>query len=370
MMEIFRQVSNECIRIGLDANKTSLKSLSLACYPRIKNYPLNSAYKLCAISRAAGILTNYRKLSKKHKVRRPYCTRPSLITCYGLKLRDGKLSMPAKLSIQLNNHSLQFLSQPDLEIRSVTLGPDTVSISVLKGTEPMKWTGMLGIDRNLNNVTTADTEGNIIRYDLSRATIEKAKARQAKRRFTRNDVRIRRVVYGKYGTLQRNRVGWILHNISSSIVKQAKTSRLAIVMEDIKGIRKLYRKGNGQRTDHRARLNSWSFAELQTQIEYKAKWEGIVVYYVSPKGTSVKCSKCDDRMFVKESRTLECPSCGLTIDRDVNAARNILKAGLRFKPLGPPVEAVKGNETTTPILRVDGGKSSRGIAMSRQLNGT
>lgn len=79
-MESFRLMTNDCIRIGLAEGKTSLKSLSLACYPKLKSYELPSAYKLCAISKAAGILAHHRKLSKTHHVRKPYCTRPNLTT--------------------------------------------------------------------------------------------------------------------------------------------------------------------------------------------------------------------------------------------------------------------------------------------------
>ena len=82
------------------------------------------------------------------------------------------------------------------------------------------------------------------------------------------------------------------------------------------------------------------------------------VIHVNPKGTTSRCSVCGDRMvFSKESRTLRCPSCGLYIDRDVNAPRNILSAGLRlrlsgldrFGLKGLSGEAVKGNPTSTVI---------------------
>jgi putative transposase len=133
-------------------------------------------------------------------------------------------------------------------------------------------------------------------------------------------------------------------------------------MENIRGIRRLYRRGNGQGNDYRARLNSWSFYELQRQIEYKARWEGIPVAYVAARGTSVNCSICGSRTYPNGQRTLHCSRCGISVDRDVNAARNILAkgGGVRFTPDGPPEvrrEAVKGNEATTaPILRADGGK--------------
>ncbi len=65
-----------------------------------------------------------------------------------------------------------------------------------------------------------------------------------------------------------------------------------IVFEDLNGIRKLYRKGNGQGNKFRRKLNSWSFYELQRQIEYKADWEGIPVRFVDPKCTSKLCPIC------------------------------------------------------------------------------
>jgi len=125
-------------------------------------------------------------------------------------------------------------------------------------------------------------------------------------------------------------------------------------MEDIKGIRRLYGKGNGQGRRYRSKLNTWSYHELQRQIEYKARWEGIPVTYVAAWGTSAKCSICGSKTFPNEDRSLYCPKCKTTVDRDVNAARNILaKGALRFGADGFADEAVKGNETMTPILGVD-----------------
>jgi putative transposase len=360
-METFRRMVNECIRIGLDCNKTSMKALCKLCYPRLKGFAVDSRYRLCAISRAAGILKNYRKLLKRHHVEIPYCTRPMLTTCYGIRVDDGLLSLPSKVKIPLNSHTINVISESWLELRSVTLTATSLSIAYTKLIKPMQSTGMIGLDSNLDNITLADTKGDSIRYDLSKVTHIKAMARQTKRKFRRNDRRIRRSIYLKYGNLEKDRAGWILHNVSSSIVKRANEFKMAITMENLRGIRKLYRKGNGQGKDYRFKMNSWSYRELQRQIDYKARWEGIPVYYVNPRGTSVRCSRCDDRMFVKEGRTLGCSSCGLTIDRDVNAARNIMEGGLRFSPDGSPSEAMVAEREprdVTLIRTVDGGNNA------------
>jgi hypothetical protein len=116
----------------------------------LKSYKIDSRYKLCAISKAAGILRNYRKaLRKKQNVSIPYCRRSILTTCYGLSIREGFLCIPAKIKIPLNKRTLQILSDKNITIRSVTITPDSISISVLKNPMQMHCEGMIAIDRNL-----------------------------------------------------------------------------------------------------------------------------------------------------------------------------------------------------------------------------
>src|SRR3989304_8470452 len=118
----------------------------------------------------------------------------------------------------------------------------------------------------------------------------KAMYREIRSHVRRNDVRIRQRVSEKYGCKQREKVKQILHHASKQIVLDAKRREFGIVMEKLTGIRKLYRKGNWQGRGYRGRMNAWSFTELQRQIEYKARWQGIPVIYVNPSGTSVTCS--------------------------------------------------------------------------------
>ncbi|VUT24412.1 MAG: Putative transposase DNA-binding domain protein [Candidatus Methanolliviera sp. GoM_oil] len=72
---------------------------------------------------------------------------------------------------------------------------------------------------------------------------------------------------------------------------------------------------------------SWS--QLTNFVSYKAEEAGRRVEFVNPKNTSQKCSNCGE--IVKKSlaqRVHKCPFCGLIMDRDENAAINILKRGL------------------------------------------
>ena len=82
-------------------------------------------------------------------------------------------------------------------------------------------------------------------------------------------------------------------------------------------------KGNGQGPDFRFKLNSWAIGEAKRQLEYKGREEGVLVFTVSARGTSAKCSKCGSKMSPEENRMRFCTFCGLRIDRDENAAINV-----------------------------------------------
>ncbi|MDE1841998.1 MAG: IS200/IS605 family accessory protein TnpB-related protein, partial [Thaumarchaeota archaeon] len=87
--------------------------------------------------------------------------------------------------------------------------------------------------------------------------------------FKRFDVRVKKSYQQRLGNRRSRRIQQHLHKISKDIVQRAIESKSMIVLEDLKGIRKLYKKGNRQGNKYRRRLNSWSFYELQRQITYK-----------------------------------------------------------------------------------------------------
>jgi len=71
------------------------------------------------------------------------------------------------------------------------------------------------------------------------------------------------------------------------------------------------------------------WASLTERIAEKAEEAARAFVRVNPRGTSQACSGCGSVVpKTLAVRRHVCPDCGLDIDRDVNAARNVLKLGL------------------------------------------
>ena len=75
---------------------------------------------------------------------------------------------------------------------------------------------------------------------------------------------------------------------------------------------------------------------------YKAEDAGRKVILVDPRNTSKKCSRCS--VLVQKDlsvRVHHCPTCGLSLDRDHNAAINILALGLQRMGSGIAVKSLE-----------------------------
>jgi IS605 OrfB family transposase len=165
---------------------------------------------------------------------------------------------------------------------------------------------------------------------------------------------------------EKERVSQALHWVSTLIVEKARANNEAIVLERLKGIRYRHQRGNGERTASRRRIALWPFRQLQSYIDYKARWAGVPIEYVSPAWTSKTCNICGyiNRKLKVTDRSWLCPNCGAMLERDPNSAINIERRG-KIRCLGEAHpgargtdEAVKGNETTmAPILRAEAPKS-------------
>jgi putative transposase len=111
-----------------------------------------------------------------------------------------------------------------------------------------------------------------------------------------------------------------LHKASHKYVKQYQT----IVIEDLKP-------ANMVRNHTLAfSIADASWGMFRQFLENKAESAGRQVIAVAPHYTSQKCSQCGEYVHKSLSvRTHICPFCGYMADRDENAARNILQAGLQ-----------------------------------------
>src|SRR5262249_24582735 len=76
------------------------------------------------------------------------------------------------------------------------------------------------------------------------------------------------------------------------------------------------------------------FADM---LAHKAAWAGRKYIAVNPAYTSQDCCGCGHRQKLTLSdRVYRCPCCGLVLDRDLNAARNILRLAKDLLGWGQP----------------------------------
>ncbi|HEX5597916.1 MAG TPA: IS607 family element RNA-guided endonuclease TnpB [Micromonosporaceae bacterium] len=92
------------------------------------------------------------------------------------------------------------------------------------------------------------------------------------------------------------------------------------------------------------------FAELRRQLTYKADWNGgrLIVadrWYPSSK-TCSGCGAVKTKLALSE-RTYTCTACGLVLDRDVNAARNLAALAADVAGSGPETRNGRGADHKT-----------------------
>ncbi len=85
---------------------------------------------------------------------------------------------------------------------------------------------------------------------------------------------------------------------------------------------------------HLARtIGEASWGRLVQYLQYEAESAGCVVFGIDPRGTTQECSGCGyikegEEKLKLEDRTYHCNNCGLTMDRDENASKVILRRAM------------------------------------------
>lgn len=178
--------------------------------------------------------------------------------------------------------------------------------------------GIVGIDVGINNYVY-DSEGNSVAHPktIQKYSAELTKAQQnlsKKKKGSHNRSKARFRVAKIHEKIERVRNDF-LHKLSNSYVRKYKT----IVVEDL-AIKEMM--GSCYNAKNMADASWGKFIQF---LGYKVENTDGKVEKINPKNTTKKCSYCGNIQHMPLwVRTYNCKSCGKTIDRDYNSAKNIL----------------------------------------------
>lgn len=202
-----------------------------------------------------------------------------------------------------------------------------VSLLVEEAVEPLPETdAAVGVDAGLTHLITLSTGEKVANPRHERADRHKlAKAQKAlarKQKGSSNRARARQRV-ARIHTRIADRRRDHLHKVTTRLVRENQ----AIAVEDLT-VRNMLKNHSVARA-----ISDASWSELRSMLEYKTGWYGrelllVDRWFPTSKLCSMKgCGHVSDKMPL-HVRSWTCPSCGTSHDRDVNAAKNILAAGL------------------------------------------
>lgn len=156
------------------------------------------------------------------------------------------------------------------------------------------------------------------------ARLQRKHSKKVKGSANRNKARVKVArLHEKIANIRSNH----LHQITSKIVSENQTICLETL--NVKGMLKNRKLAKS--------VADVSFCEFVRQITYKSEWYGRTAILIDRWYPSSKtCYQCH---FVNQDLTLndrdwDCPRCGKHLDRDLNAAKNIEREGLRLNTVG------------------------------------
>jgi len=209
---------------------------------------------------------------------------------------------------------------------------------------PLPSTGReVGIDLGVTNLVATSDEELIIGEHFSSAALTRLSAAQRELSRKQHGSKRRRRQVENVARLHRKVKNQRL-NASHKVSRRLVHDYDVIVLEDL-NITNLVRKPNAKVDPERpgaflpngaaakAGLNRSIYAagwcNLTSQLSYKAESAGRTVVRVNPRYTSQRCAECghDEPGNRVTQEEFHCRHCGHEAHADVNAARNILRAG-------------------------------------------
>ena len=191
----------------------------------------------------------------------------------------------------------------------------------------------VGLDLGLHDVVvlnTGEKVGNPHFFHRDAKRLAKAQRRLAKKRFgSKNRDKVRRKVARIHARIADRRRDF-LHKLSTRIIRENQT----ICVESLR-VKAMVRHPTLAQA-----VSDVGWGELVRQLTYKAAWYGRALVAVDKwYPSSKRCSDCGHVLssLSLDTRRWTCPECGSVHDRDVNAAKNVLAAGLAVSACGEAI---------------------------------
>jgi putative transposase len=185
------------------------------------------------------------------------------------------------------------------------------------------------------NETGIDVGLKVFLITADRETVENPRHyRQAEKRLAKAQ---RRVSRRKQGSRRRWKAARLCAKHHQHVQRQRRDFHHKTALSLLRTYDTIYledlRVANMVRNPHLAKsISDAGWAQFRTILEGKAVYAGRRVVAVPPDYTSQECSGCGERVPKSLSvRTHVCPRCGLILDRDLNAAKNIQWRGQRLR---------------------------------------
>jgi putative transposase len=243
----------------------------------------------------------------------------------GFSLKPGKLWLSKIGDIKIKLHRTIVGEIQRLNIRKMSTGKWFASFLIeVEPDEPLQKTGLsIGVDVGLKSFIILSNGEHV---DNPRFFVHEENAlAKAQRKLSK----------AEKGTPERARALKVVHRVHERITNKRddfiqKLSLNLVESYDLIAFEDLNIKGMVKNHRLAKHIADAAWNKLITTTSYKAEWAGKRVELVNPNGTSQICSGCSQVVQKDLSeRVHSCPFCGLTLDRDHNAALNILRLGLQ-----------------------------------------
>jgi putative transposase len=255
------------------------------------------------------------------------------------KLQDGKFYAPKfKEGIKVNVHREVRGKIGKCTLSKTPTGKYFVSILSEEQYQPKEKTdAVCGIDLGLKDFAIT-SEG--IKFKNNKYT------KQYERKLKRAQQHLSRKTKGSNSfEKQRRKVALIYEKITNSRMDNLhKASHQLISEYDIIALEDLNIKGMVKNHKLAKHISDASWGTFVKLLEYKAGWNDKQVIKINRFYPSSKtCCECGwiNQGLILSTREWTCKSCGVLHDRDINAAKNILKEGLKIYGQGLSITKVE-----------------------------